>query len=110
MIDYRNEQWRAIDDFYEVSNFGHVARIRGRLLHRRMNDFGYFVVRLCSPRRIEEVHRLVALAFVPNPMHCRQQSTSMATRRTTARSILNGAASSPRFLLARSVQNADFQN
>ena len=67
MIDYRNEQWRAIDDFYEVSNFGHVAAIGGRLLHRRMNDFGYFVVRLCSPRRIEEVHRLVALAFVPNP-------------------------------------------
>src|SRR6187401_418083 len=67
MIDYRNEQWRAIDDFYEVSNFGHVAAIGGRLLHRRMNDFGYFVVRLSSPRRIEEVHRLVALAFVPNP-------------------------------------------
>ena len=67
MIDYRNEQWRAIDDFYEVSNFGHVAAIGGRLLHRRMNDFGFFVVRLCSPRRIEEVHRLVALAFVPNP-------------------------------------------
>ena len=43
-------------------------------------------------------------------LHCRQQSTSMATRRTTARSILNGAASSPRFLLAPSVQNADFQN
>ena len=67
MIDYRNEQWRAIDDFYEVSNFGHVAAIGGRLLHRRMNDLGYFVVRLFSPRRIEEVHRLVALAFVPNP-------------------------------------------
>ena len=67
VFDYRNEQWRAIDDFYEVSNFGHVAAIGGRLLHRRMDDFGYFVVRLCSPRRIEEVHRLVALAFVPNP-------------------------------------------
>ena len=67
VFDYRNEQWRAIDDFYEVSNFGHVAAIGGRLLHRRMNDFGFFVVRLCSPRRIEEVHRLVALAFVPNP-------------------------------------------
>jgi len=66
MIDYPSEQWRTIDDFYEVSNFGHVAALGGRLLHRRMNDFGYFVVRLCS-RRIEEVHRLVALAFVPNP-------------------------------------------
>ena len=67
MINYPNEQWRAIDDFYEVSNFGRVAEIGGRLLHRRMNDLGYFVVRLFSPRRIEEVHRLVAMAFVPNP-------------------------------------------
>jgi hypothetical protein len=67
MIDYPSEQWRTIDDFYEVSNFGRVAEIGGRLLHRRMNDLGYFVVRLSSPRRIEEVHRLVALAFVPNP-------------------------------------------
>jgi hypothetical protein len=67
VFDYRNEQWQAIDDFYEVSSLGRVARIGGRLLHRRMNDFGYFVVRLSSPRRIEEVHRLVALAFVPNP-------------------------------------------
>jgi hypothetical protein len=67
MIDYQSEQWRTIDDFYEVSNFGRVAEIRGRLVHRRMNDLGYFVVRLSSPRRIEEVHRLVALAFVPNP-------------------------------------------
>jgi hypothetical protein len=32
-----------------------------------MNDVGYFVVRLSSPRRLEEVHRMVALAFVPNP-------------------------------------------
>jgi hypothetical protein len=67
VFDYRNEQWQAIDDFYEVSSLGRVAGIGGRLLHRRMNDFGYFVVRLSSPRRIEEVHRLVALAFVPNP-------------------------------------------
>jgi hypothetical protein len=67
MIDYQSEQWRAIDDFYEVSNFGRVAEIGGRLLHRWMNDLGYFVVRLSSPRRIDEVHRLVALAFVPNP-------------------------------------------
>jgi hypothetical protein len=67
MIDYRSEKWRPIDDFYEVSNLGRVAEIGGRLLHRRMNDLGYFVVRLSSPRRLEEVHRLVALAFVPNP-------------------------------------------
>jgi hypothetical protein len=67
MFDYPSEQWRAIDDFYEVSNSGCVAEIGGRVLHRRMNDLGYFVVRLSSPRRIEEVHRLVALAFVPNP-------------------------------------------
>ena len=67
MIDYQSEQRRTIDDFYEVSNLGRVAEIGGRLLHRRMNDLGYFVVRLYSPRRIEEVHRLVALAFVPNP-------------------------------------------
>ncbi|MDR6306585.1 hypothetical protein GGQ85_004318 [Nitrobacter vulgaris] len=66
--DHPSEHWRAIDDFYEVSNFGRVAKIGGRLLHRRMNDLGYFVVRLCSPRRLEEVHRLVALAFIPNPM------------------------------------------
>ncbi len=67
MIGCRKEEWQAIDDFYEVSNFGRVGESGGRLLHRRMNDLGYFVVRLSSPRRIEAVHRLVALAFVPNP-------------------------------------------
>ena len=40
MIDYRSEQWRAIDDFYEVSNFGRVAEIGGRLLNRRMKILG----------------------------------------------------------------------
>ena len=110
MIDYPSEQWRAIDDFYEVSNFGHVAEIGGRLLHRRMNDLGYFVVRLSSPRRIEEVHRLVALAFVPNPTAL-PAAIHVNGNPTDNRPInLKWCSFESRFLLARSVQNADFQN
>ena len=110
MIDYRNEQWRAIDDFYEVSNIGHVAAIGGRLLHRRMNDLGYFVVRLCSPRRIEEVHRLVALAFVPNPTAL-PAAIHVNGNPTDNRPInLKWCSFKSEALLARSGQDADSHN
>lgn len=68
MSEWQLEEWRAIDAAYEVSDCGRVRQKHGRLLKAWKSDAGYFVVRLNSPRRMEKVHRLVAKAFVPNPL------------------------------------------
>lgn len=77
------EIWKDIDQFYEVSSFGNVrSRARevrsthggsyikeGRMLKQNDNGQGYAQVCLCydGVKRTERVHRLVALAFIPNP-------------------------------------------
>lgn len=79
------EVWKTVPDFpnYEVSNFGNVrskdrvserggndARLRGMQL-KTHNARGYKCVTLYSGCRDKHkqigVHRLVALAFIPNP-------------------------------------------
>lgn len=80
------EEWRPVTianlgDFYEVSNLGRVrsldrvcyglkARIvDGKILRPSTNKFGYRNVNLFREGRSKSihVHRLVALAFIPNP-------------------------------------------
>lgn len=77
------EIWKDIDQFYEVSSFGNVrSRARevrstwgglyikeGRMLKQNDNGQGYAQVQLCYDgiKRTERVHRLVAIAFIPNP-------------------------------------------
>ena len=76
------EEWRPIKDYeglYEVSNMGRVKSLKrhdtlGREKEEKIlalaNDrLGYKMVSLCKDgkRTMYKVHRLVAIAFIPNP-------------------------------------------
>jgi hypothetical protein len=82
-----DEEWRPVTvaglgDFYEVSNLGRVRgldricyglrarRIDGKILRPSTNKFGYPNVNLSRDGKYTSihVHRLVALAFIPNPL------------------------------------------
>lgn len=85
--DLPNEEWRIIQDFpnYAVSNFARVKRLNnvcyyldGRVRHnkekilKQTEKDGYRMVRLWNERTGEKgvlikTHRLVAIAFIPNP-------------------------------------------
>ena len=86
MIEYKSEEWRAIEGFpyYEVSNYGrvrsldkkvryrHGSRVRkGKILktHSNRKRHGYVYVGISEGGRQynAQVHRLVAQAFIPNP-------------------------------------------
>ena len=69
------EQWKSLDivncPLYEVSDQG---RIRRKSTHKIINpgvtELGYYRIRLRTKERTYKnfrVHRLVALAFIPNP-------------------------------------------
>lgn len=70
------EVWRPIVGFegiYEVSSEGRVKRVKdgaNNILKPFPNKKGYLIVDLrdCGRRWSVQVHRLVALAFIPNPM------------------------------------------
>lgn len=59
------ETWRTIPSAptYEASSEGRVRSPRGHILTPFDNGTGYMRVRLCAPRRLAYVHRLVAEAF-----------------------------------------------
>ena len=73
------ELWKAIAGFeaYEVSSLGRVRRrlpgaggtYVGLILRQYTNRHGYMFVSLSSKSKgyIKKIHRLVALAFIPNP-------------------------------------------
>lgn len=67
------QEWRPVTGWeskYEVSNLGIIREIAG---HRILGQWpshggnGYLLVRLSQPRCQISVHRVVAIAFVPNP-------------------------------------------
>ena len=64
------EQWKTIQEFpkYEISSLGRVRRGEN-ILHLCLSTRGYFVVCLCNQdgHKNKTVHRLLALAFLPNP-------------------------------------------
>lgn len=77
-MDYSTEEWRKIPiegmDNYEVSNFGRVKTLRfkgGKVLTpKRFHQKGYPIARIREDGKTEKaffIHRLVALAFIPNP-------------------------------------------
>lgn len=76
------EEWREIEGYfghYEVSNLGNVRSTyfydnkgryhKGRILKLKYDGQGYCEVGLCLDGIVKyyHVHRLVALAFIPNP-------------------------------------------
>ena len=81
------EIWKDIEGFegiYQVSNLGRVKSlsrvvrgprrgfrsVRERILKYRITSKGYALVQLCKPKVQQQVlvHRLVAQAFIPNPL------------------------------------------
>ena len=67
-----NEIWISIDDRYSVSNFGRIKSSyanKEKILKPFKDAGGYLKVDLRSKgkRKTMSVHRLVALAFIPNP-------------------------------------------
>lgn len=70
------EVWRDVVDWpgYQISSHGRVKSFKadkdGRILQPHLNDSGYPMVSLVSGtgRRKWRVHRLVATAFLPNPL------------------------------------------
>jgi hypothetical protein len=67
------EEWRVIDNYpdYQVNNTGLVRSIKFNKVKVRSPSMvrGYWSVVLCVNNKISchRVHRLVALAFIPNP-------------------------------------------
>ena len=65
------EQWRDIPGYeglYQISNIGRV-KSRKKIKSLRTDKRGYLTVWLCkdSSQKNYKVHRLVAIAFIPNP-------------------------------------------
>lgn len=66
------EIWKNIDGFedkYKISNLGNIYSIkRAKILKQYKNAYGYFSTVLSNKKtKSVIVHRLVAIAFIPNP-------------------------------------------
>lgn len=71
------EEWRPIEGYeglYEVSNTGFVRRVSDLMVLKFSDLKGYCRVRLRKDgkRKMYLVHRLVAQAFIPNPLNLPQ--------------------------------------
>lgn len=71
-----DEQWKSITDYeglYEVSSLGRVKSLKfnkEKILKPQKDGSGYLQVQLCRNGKMKafKVHRLVATAFLPNPI------------------------------------------
>lgn len=70
------EEWRSLNgivesgEFYEISSFGNVKNgVSQRILAFQVKKNGYLQVQLSNKQKHKKyyIHRLVALAFIPNP-------------------------------------------
>lgn len=70
------EIWKKIEKYedYEVSNLGRIKSLKrnnNKILKQKPNKFGYLIVGLFNNANKNKkmlVHRLVAEAFIPNPL------------------------------------------
>lgn len=61
-----NRSWRKIDNKYKVSNTGLIKNMKtGKLINITINYMGYSMASI--NKSTKQVHRLVAIAFIPNP-------------------------------------------
>lgn len=71
-ISMKTEQWKPIKGFerYEVSSFGKVKNAKRNVVLKSWNSAGYEMLELWKDgeRTRFLVHRLVAEAFIPNPL------------------------------------------
>lgn len=86
------EEWREIKGYereYSVSNLGNVySHKRNKVLKKTKGKHGYYTVSLFHDRARKEapVHRLVAMAFIPNPSNlpCVNHKDECKTNNTIA--------------------------
>lgn len=68
-------EWRSafvFPDYYSVSENGDVRSERnGKILRPATDKYGYYyyVLCVCGDRKTIKAHRLVAMAFIPNPQN-----------------------------------------
>lgn len=81
IIDWYKPKWKTVIyngqevPDYRVSNIGTVINPDGKLANQWKNDRGYVYVRIKMPNgknKSAKVHRLVAMAFIPNPENKRE--------------------------------------
>lgn len=78
--DLNGEVWKPVVGYYglyDVSNFGRIKSFNKNgnnknsdiIRIQRINQFGYLTFNLCkeNKKRMIQIHRLVAQAFIPNP-------------------------------------------
>lgn len=106
-------EWRDVvgwEGFYKVSSSGMVASLdrtvqrkdgtsqtfAGHAMTPTLNSKGYLSVRLSAPgrRKYAPVHRLVALAFIPNPLALREVNHRDAVKQNNASANLEWVDSS----------------
>ncbi|KUF38981.1 hypothetical protein AS361_03800 [Myroides marinus] len=75
-LDFKNEQWKGIhgfEDKYEISTYGRVRSVKSnKLINERQNRRGQSIVSLNNKSEGKKhflVSRLVAIAFIPNPLN-----------------------------------------
>ena len=76
MVKTLTEVWKDVANYeglYKVSNFGNVysCRKKRNMTLNPSEITGYVVVGLCKDgiQKLRSVHRLVAEAFIPNPLN-----------------------------------------
>lgn len=81
IVDWYKPKWKTVIyngqevPDYRVSNIGTVINPDGKLVKQWKNDRGYAYVRIKMPNgknKSAKVHRLVAMAFIPNPENKRE--------------------------------------